>query len=551
LNWNIKKEIINLREKEKGFKLTKRGGDVSILLIYPNAYSVSINNLGYVGIYEIFNKCQGILCERAYIPNDWRKRTDFRLYSIESFKSLSEFDALAFSVSFELDFLNIVYILSRENIPLFSYERDDSYPLIVGGGIALSANPEPLADIFDILFIGEGEELVKEFSEYLIFKKEKKLNKKEFFEILKNVEGIYIPSVEQKLPIKRRIYLNFENDPMVSPIISENAVFSNMALCELVRGCKYQCRFCLAGYFYRPYRSSTIEVINKKLKEFYDFSPKIGLIVPAIDPNLNLREIENMFCNGEVLLSFSSLRLEDINEDLLSLIEKSGQKTVTIAPETGTDRLRIVLNKGFSNEDILNFVNKLKNYKIKTLKLYFMLGLPTEKSEDIEGIYSLVREIRKLNPKVEISVSFSTFIPKPHTPFQWEKMENEEYIVSTQKVLSEKLREIKRVRIEMEDYFWSFWQGVFSRGDRNLNKLWKEIYENKEISVSILKKFMRNNEDLFLNYLNKKDKNDVLPWDVVDTGVRKDYLWREREKAYEGKLTMACRKNCNACGVCT
>jgi len=180
-----------------------------------------------------------------------------------------------------------------------------------------------------------------------------------------------------------------------------------------------------------------------------------------------------------------------------------------------------------------------------------MLGLPTEKSEDIEGIYSLVREIRKLNPKVEISVSFSTFIPKPHTPFQWEKMENEEYIVSTQKVLSEKLREIKRVRIEMEDYFWSFWQGVFSRGDRNLNKLWKEIYENKEISVSILKKFMRNNEDLFLNYLNKKDKNDVLPWDVVDTGVRKDYLWREREKAYEGKLTMACRKNCNACGVCT
>ncbi|ACI20000.1 radical SAM protein [Dictyoglomus thermophilum] len=550
MNWNIKKEIISLREKEKGFKLTKKGGDISILLIYPNKYSVSLNNLGYIGIYEIFNRCKGVICERAYIPEDWKKRKDFRVYSIESFKSPSEFDVLAFSVSFELDFLNVIYILKNENIPLFSYERDDSYPLIVGGGIALSANPESLADVFDILFIGEGEELVREFSDFLILKKEKGLTKREFFELLKDIEGIYIPSIDQKLPIKRRIYLNFENDPMVSPIISENAVFSNMALCELVRGCRYQCRFCLAGYFYRPYRSSSMEIINKKLRNFYDFMPRIGIIVPAVDPSLNLKDFVNNSDNEELVFSFSSLRLEDINQDLLDLIKRSGQKTVTIAPEAGTDRLRRVLNKGFTNEDILNFVDKLKGYGVQTLKLYFMLGLPTESGEDIEGIYSLIKEIRSLNPKLEITASFSTFIPKPHTPFQWESMKDKDYIVEKQRFLLKKLREIKKVKIEMEDYFWSFWQGVFSRGDRNLNTLWREVYENKEISVKILNKILRNNKDLLLGYLKEKGRSDKLSWDVIDTGVKRDYLWRERERAYEGKLTMACSKNCKVCGVC-
>jgi len=275
-------------------------------------------------------------------------------------------------------------------------------------------------------------------------KKEKGLTKREFFELLKDIEGIYIPSIDQKLPIKRRIYLNFENDPMVSPIISEKCCFSNMALCELVRGCRYQCRFCLAGYFYRPYRSSSMEIINKKLRNFYDFMPRIGIIVPAVDPSLNLKDFVNNSDNEELVFSFSSLRLEDINQDLLDLIKRSGQKTVTIAPEAGTDRLRRVLNKGFTNEDILNFVDKLKGYGVQTLKLYFMLGLPTESGEDIEGIYSLIKEIRSLNPKLEITASFSTFIPKPHTPFQWESMKDKDYIVEKQRFLLKKLREIKR-----------------------------------------------------------------------------------------------------------
>lgn len=564
MSWKIKKEIIEVTKKERGYSLRKKGGDVSILLIYPNSYPVGINNLGYIGIYEILNRHKGILCERAYIPPDWKSK-NFKLFSIESLRPSSEFDVLAFSISFELDFLNVVYILKNENIPLFSEERDDYYPLIIGGGIAVSANPEPLADIFDVLLIGEGEELVQEFSNFLIQKKEQSITKRKFFELIKDLEGVYIPNFArfdyngvkiekiesiQKLPIKKRVYLNFSKDPMVSPFISENGVFSNMALCELVRGCKYQCRFCLAGFFYRPYRVSSIDYIYEKLRRFYDHIPKIGLIVPAIDPSINIIDLKNFSKESEILFSFSSLRLEDITLDILELIKESGQKTLTIAPETGSDRLRKVLNKGFSNDDIFAFIENIKEYRIKTLKLYFMIGLPTETQSDIEGICKLVSDIRKINKSMELSVSISNFIPKPHTPFQWEEMKDLHYIKEKQTFLLKKLKEIRNVKIEVEDSFWSIWQGIISRGDRRLNILWKEIYSNKEISSRILKSILKDNNGLFNSYLRLRDEDEIFPWDIIDTGIKKSYLLRERKLAYEEKLTSPCNERCKICGVC-
>lgn len=562
--WELKKEIIDITKKERGYKLKKKGGDLNILLIYPNEYSVGINNLGYIGIYEILNRHKGILCERAYIPSDWKRRK-FNIYSMETFRPLSEFDVLAFSISFELDFFNVVYILKNENIPLFSEERDDSYPLIIGGGIALSANPEPLADIFDILLIGEGEELVLEISDLLIEKKEKLINKKRFFEIIKDIEGVYIPSFtefkykgekieriesKQKIPIKKRIYFNFSADPMVAPLVSENAVFSNMALCELARGCKYQCRFCLAGFFYRPYRFSSMDHIYEKLSKFYEDIPKVGLIVPTIDPSINIKDLAKFSRDGEILFSFSSLRLEDITSEILELFVRFRQKTLTIAPETGSDRLRKVLNKSFTNNDLLSFVEDIKRFEIKTLKLYFMIGLPTEDQNDIESIFNLVKEIRRVNRELELSISISNFIPKPHTPFQWEEMKDLYYIKERQNWLLRKLKEIKRLKIETEDYFWSFWQGILSRGDRRLNILWKEIYKNKEISTKILKRALKENYEFFNNYLRSRDKDEIFPWSIIDTGVKRGYLWRERELAYEGKLTKPCNKECKVCGVC-
>jgi len=413
LNWKLKKEILDVLNSEKGFKLSKKGGDVKLLFIYPSTYNVSINNLGYIGLYHIFNEQQGILCERAYIPIDWKKRKDFRVYSIEGFRELRDFDVLLFSVSFELDFFNIIYILNLEKIPLYSYERDDSYPLIIGGGIALSSNPEAISEIFDLILIGEGEDMVSELSEALILKKKNGWTKERFLNTVKDYEGFYIPKFikftyngkkiekiwgDQKLPVRRRIYSNFSNNPMVSPITSNKGVFSDMALCELVRGCKYQCRFCLAGYFYRPYRVSSLERIYEKVNWFYkEDIPKLGFIVPAIDPSLSLINVKDYVVRGEILISFSSLRLEDITEDILDLIKSTNQKTITIAPEAGTDRLRKVLNKKFTNDDILNFSGKIKDYGIKTLKLYFMIGLPTETWEDIEGILDLIMNIRRIS----------------------------------------------------------------------------------------------------------------------------------------------------------
>jgi radical SAM superfamily enzyme YgiQ (UPF0313 family) len=564
LNWKLKKEIIDVLNSEKGFKLSKKGGDVKLLFIYPNAYNISINNLGYIGLYHIFNEQQGILCERAYIPKDWKNRKDFRIYSIEGFRELRDFDALLFSVSFELDFFNIIYILNLEKIPIYSVERDDSYPLIIGGGIALSSNPETISEIFDLILIGEGEEIVSELSEALILKKEKSWTKEKFLNAIKDYEGFYIPKFlkvtyngkkiekiegEQKLPIRRRIYYNFSNNPMVSPITSYKGVFSDMALCELVRGCKYQCRFCLAGYFYRPYRVSSIEKIYEKINRFYEEdTPKLGFIVPAIDPSLSLMKIKDYVERGEILISFSSLRLEDITEDILDLIKTTHQKTITIAPETGTDRLRRVLNKKFTNNDILNFSEKIKDYKVKTLKLYFMIGLPTETWEDIEGILDLIMNIKKIVKKVEISISVSTFIPKPHTPFQWEKMADLEYIEKVRSYLLKNIRKMDNIKMEEENILWVFWQGVLSRGDRRLKEFFKE-YIKDAYSLRILKKFMKDNL-LKKYYLEEKEKDEIFPWSFIDTGVKREYLWKEREKAYQGVITLPCNDYCKACGVC-
>jgi len=568
LNWKLKKEIIEKLEKEKGYKVTKRGGDVNLLFIYPNEYSTSVNNLGYTGLYKLLNDQEGILCERAYIPSDWKRRENFKVYSMETFRSAKDFDVWLFSVSFELDFFNVIQILSMEKIPILSKERDDSFPIIIGGGIALSSNPEPISEVFDLVFIGEGEDFIEEMSLMLLTKRENNWDKKRFLIEAQNIEGVYVPSFlsavynkdggiekymgSQKIPIKRRIYLNFPEDPMVSPIVTDEAAFSDMALCELVRGCKYQCRFCLAGYFYRPYRASSIDKVYKKVKELYEEQiPKLGFIVPTIDQSIKFKGIGSYLKSEEIIISFSSLRLEDITSDILDIIGLTNQKTVTIAPETGSDRLRRVLNKKFTNEDILNFVEILKDYPVNTIKLYFMLGLPTEEEEDIQKIVELITNIRKINKNIEISTSFSTFIPKVHTPFQWEKLAEKEYILETQKFLKKNLKEISKLKIEMKDYYWSLWQGILSRGDRRIGSLWNYIYKDG-LKKNVLQKFLEEDSWAKEVYLYKeKGSTEYLPWDIIDTGVKKEYLWKEREKAYRGEITLPCTQNCKMCGVCT
>ncbi|MGB9857685.1 MAG: radical SAM protein [Dictyoglomaceae bacterium] len=559
MNWDFKRKIKEILDKERGYKLSKRGGDISILLIFPNKYSLSLSNLGYLIIYKLFNDQKGILCERAFIPEDFPKNCDFPLYSIETQRPGKDFDVWAFSLSFELDYFNVIKILEKEKIPLYSKDRDENYPLIVAGGIAISSNPEPLAEIFDLIFIGEGEGFIKKFSELLINKKLNGWDKNKFLEESSTIKGVYIPRFSepfydedgkilgyksfQELPIKREININFFKNPIFSPIVSPLSFFSNMALLEGVRGCVHQCRFCLAGYFYRPSRKADISLAISEINKQFAENIRIGLILPSIDKSIPWNKVKEFLKEKEILISFSSLRLDQLDEEILEIILHSQQKTLTIAPETGSDRLRRVINKNFTNADILNFIYKLKDLPINTLKLYFMYGLPTETQEDIEGIIELIKKIRNILKRVQISVSLSCFIPKPHTPFQWEKMEREDYFKKIQEYIEKKLYKIDKIEIQKEDVFLSILQGILSRGDRRLNKMW-----NYKISLRKLIKTLSWEREIFLH--RERDEDEFFPWDIIDIGVKKEYLWREREKAYQEKVTPPCFNGCKACGIC-
>ncbi|PMQ01596.1 MAG: radical SAM protein [Dictyoglomus sp. NZ13-RE01] len=559
MNWYFIKQIKELKEQEKGYKLSKKGGDVSILLIFPNRYSLSLGNLGYLSVYKYFNDQKGILCERAYIPDEFPKNTSFPLYSIETQRPAIDFDIWAFSLSFEMDYFNVIRILNLEKVPIFSKDRDENYPLIMAGGIAISSNPEPLAEVFDLIFIGEAEDFIKEFSEYLILKKEKNWDKITFLEKVSSLEGVYIPRFStpfygndgkilkyeslQRLPIKKRVSKNFSSLVSFSCITSPKSVFPNMVLLEGVRGCIHQCRFCLAGYFYRPFRRKDILTNMFEITKYFSDNVRIGLILPSIDKSIPWNDLKSFIEDNEILLSLSSLRLDQIDDNILEIITHSKQKTLTIAPETGSDRLRSVINKNFSNEDIINFVGKLKDFHIKNLKLYFMIGLPTETSKDLEEIYKLVDEISSILSKTHVSISISPFVPKPHTPFQWEKMQDVDYYITAYKYLSDKFSGKRNIKIEHEDVYSSLVQGLISRGDRRISIIWNYLYNSKKI--------YKNFKELIEFYLfRERDKDEFFPWNVIDIGVKKEYLWREREKAYQGKITHKCFEGCKACGVC-
>ncbi|MCS7201923.1 MAG: radical SAM protein [Dictyoglomus sp.] len=557
MSWNFKKRIREILEKERGYKLSKRGGDVSVLLIFPNKYSLSLSNLGYLTIYKLFNEQKGILCERAFIPDDFPENSDFPLYSLESQRLGRDFDLWAFSLSFELDYFNVIKILESQKIPLFSNDRMENYPLIIAGGIAISSNPEPLADVFDLIFIGEGENFIEKFSEKLINKKIYNWNKKRFLEEVSEINGVYIPRFStpiydednkilgyksmQKLPIKREINLNFSRNLVFSPIISPLSFFSNMVLLEGVRGCIYQCRFCLAGYFYRPSRKLDLKSAVLEVYKNFSFDFRIGLILPSIDKSISWKEIKEIIKENELLISFSSLRLDQLDDEILDILFQSKQKTLTLAPEVGTNRLRRVINKNFTNDDILNFFNKIRSFPFNNLKLYFMCGLPTETQEDIEEMIKLVKEIKSILRKKHVTISLSFFVPKPHTPFQWEKMFKEEYFEKQSRHIIKNLKEI--VNVQTEDIHLSLIQGLLSRGDRRIFKIFRY-----NISLKKLTRMLDWEKDFFL--FREREKYEFFPWDIIDIGVKKEYLWREREKAYRGEVTDPCFEGCKVCGIC-
>ncbi|MEC4684564.1 MAG: radical SAM protein [Nitrospirota bacterium] len=526
--------------KEEGTVYKDPGGRVNVCLVYPNTYHVGMSSLGFQGIYSILNSRDDTVCERAFLPDESDliefERTGSELFSLESKRPLSRFDIVAFSVSFENDYPSIPLMLRLARIGAFSSGRKEREPLLLLGGVCAMFNPEPLSDFFDLIFIGEADGSLDE----LIEEYKGSEDKGSFLRAISEKEGFYVPgryeiiySDDGKIKERRTtgafprtIRKRTErvlNGRLRPAITTPETEFSNMYLIEAMRGCVWSCRFCVAGHIYNPPRHKDIGILKQEIDLAMETTGRVGLIGPSLTDYRYA--IEALQIEG-VDFSITSLRATPKAEKLLSLMK--GHRSISIAPEAGTERLRRIINKRITEEDIMETAELILRHDIQTLRLYFMIGLPFETEEDINGIIDLAKKIRSLNTRGTIVLSTSTFVPKPFTPFQWHPMTAEKTIKARLKMIKSGLN-IKGIRVFHDVIKYAFMQGVFSRGDRRLSRVLHDMKEHGRWKEST-----RNagvDPDFYL--FRERMFEEILPWDFIDAGISKEALWGEYMKARE------------------
>ncbi len=563
----------------------KKGKDLlKFCLCFPDLYEIGMSNLGMQILYNIINSRDDVFCERVYAPDvDLEKlllQEDIPLFSVETKKPLREFDILGFSISCELSYTNILNILTLGQIPLYSGEREKGFPLVIAGGFAV-CNPEPLADFIDAFVLGEGEEVIEEIIDEIIKTGYKRGDgKREILMHLSKIPGIYIPSFYKinykKNGVFKNIISDVENVPKkiskrvvnlekapfpVSPLVSLMDVVHNRLTLEIQRGCTRGCRFCQAGMIFRPRRERSkeklMQITGECLKNtgFKDIS-LLSLSTSDYTQILELVDsMQNKYKDEKIAISLPSLRSDSFFSVLAGHLTRNKKTGLTFAPEAGSQRLRDVINKGITEEEIFSSIHSAVQNGWRTIKLYFMIGLPFEREEDIEAINLLIRKIKKKHSSLNLNFTASFFVPKPHTPFQWVAQEGMEELIRKKTYLKKVLPgQVRTQKVES-----SFLEGVFARGDRKLGRvikeayfkgcrldlwtehfqfvLWKEAFEKVGIDPSSYNQRVRGAKEVFC-------------WDHLDFGVEKEFLWKEYKKAKEGKTTSDCSgEKCNNCGV--
>ena len=547
-------------------------GHLHVALVYPNHYPVAMASLGFLSIYRMLNALDHVLCERAFLP-DSKESADAPIRTLESGRLLSEFDCIAFSISFENDYEHVLAILQRAGLHLPSASRGASHPLIMAGGVACFLNPEPLSLFFDCFLLGEAETLVKPFFTAFDPRRDRR---KMLLELAQNVPGVYVPgfyadtynddgtlrdlaAVEDVPATVKRIYTpDIEHWDTYSPVLTPDNSFDDAFLLEVSRGCPHGCRFCSAGFVYRPYRHRPAVRLIKSMKEGARLSGKIGLMGAAVS---DLPELRTLCAEGrkrDLQLGFSSLRADALDEDTVAALNAGRLKTATIAPETGSQRMRRVINKGLDETVILSAAEKLVAGGIPNLKLYFMVGLPTETDDDIGAAADLVKKIkhqflqssRARGRMGEITVSLNCFVPKPATPFQWAAMDEVPVLKAKVQRIKNELKKVANVRVHADIPRWAHLQGIFSRGDRRVSQLLVAAHENKGNWPKTFKNSALNPD---FHVLRERCLDELLPWDFIDHGLEKAFLWREYQRALAGRTTPPCPmapERCEVCGVC-
>ncbi|MEA1986422.1 MAG: TIGR03960 family B12-binding radical SAM protein [Candidatus Marinimicrobia bacterium] len=546
--------------------------DVKICLVYPDIYDVGMSFYGYQLLYHIINNENSFVAERAYSPwydmEELMRLDDLSLYSLETLTPLKEFDLVGFTLQYEMTYTNVLNILDLSDIPIFADERTEEDPIIIAGGSG-AVNPKPMNKIIDIFVIGDGEEIIIELMKMI---KELKGNNFKRDEILKELsdskKGIYVPKYfdKNKKVIVNKIVTLDKKNYSIKPLVPIKEIVQDRLSLEVQRGCTAGCRFCQAGMIYRPIRERPYSELAKYTKDTLKNTgyETVSLLSLSTSDYTGLNEYfastKDYFNFNNISISLPSMRLDSFNAKIMDNINNSKKSGITFAPEAGTQRLRDVVNKNISEDDLFSSVKIALENKYKTMKFYFMIGLPTETDEDIAGIVDLIKRISLMSKsygRINIHVSISTFIPKPFTPFQWEKQLSPDEADRKITYLRKELKDIK-VKLMTNDPYESLVESVISRGDERLNLVIYDVWKNGGKFDAWSEKF---DKELWLNAFDKFDIDPIeytaerevdkkLPWDFIDFGFTDGFLISERNNALEVKNTIDCRNGCYYCGVC-
>jgi radical SAM superfamily enzyme YgiQ (UPF0313 family) len=514
--------------REEGVITRDWGGRLPVALIYPNSYYLGMSNLGIHAVYKLLNGYLKVVCERVFREPGEKKAPR----AIESGRPLSDFAVLAFSISYELDYFNIVSVLKTSGIPLFAADRDESHPLVIAGGPCVTANPMPLAPFFDCLCIGEAEPTLPEMVPVLLDGSGGPRDA--LLKALAARPGIYVPACPPEKPVVRRWTTDLDESPTNSVVLTPDTELGDLYLIEVQRGCQRGCRFCLVNTAYSPMRFRSVDRIIMQAREGLPKRRRLGLVGPAVTDHPRIKDLLAGLNRLGAELSVSSMRIGSLTDDVLVELAKGKTETITIAPEAGSQRLRDMINKGFSEDDILGAADRIAGYRFRQLKLYFIVGLPTETDEDVEDIVRLALAIKdrldRRGSGIRITLNAAPFVPKAGTPFQWLPMASQETLNNRLAILRNNLP-LKGIKLNEESPAWSRIQGVLSRGDERVAGA---LAGMEEVSLSGWRKAVEEHQLDIDYYIDKRwDTGQKLPWAVIDSGTDMERLCGELERAFK------------------
>jgi len=579
----------SLLDQESGTYLKKWTGRLPVALLYPNKYAVGVSSLGFQLVYSLLNGFDDLVCERFFIPED----SHSSLRSFESGRPLTDFPLLFYSISFEHDYVNLARLLLGGGITLFAEDRKDdlitsSNPLVIGGGVATFMNPEPLAPFTDLFLLGEAEDILQSLLTILIAQIDFVPRSDLLTLVQKKITSAYVPCLYtpvyddktgyliDAIPRKgvsariRKNTVSAMTKAAHSELLSPAAEFSNLYVTELGRGCSQGCRFCAAGFIYRPPRLWVADAVVKGISERDENVKRIGLLGMEMAHQNELETLSSYLLESGCSLSFSSLRADRISGPLLDLLGKSGLKSVAIAPDGASERLRRVINKNLTEEDILLAAERLVGAGLYKLKLYLMIGLPTETFDDLQEMLDLIKKIKECMLPIgrargrlcEISLSVNCFAPKPWTPFQFHPFGGEELqrgeegsAASAIKLLKSKISFFKKgirkeanIRFNHDKPENVLFQAVLARGDRRLALVLAQMAQE---GIPWKQAMRKNNLRPEFYAVHQYGPDDYFPWSIVDHSIKQEYLWKDYQKSFLAKTTVSCdTKNCKKCGVC-